>query len=106
MQWRRTEANNHRDGQYVMNVHGRWSDAAKDDACIGWARGLWQAAVPFSTGSVYVNFLTEEGEARVREAYPGATWERLAAIKAQYDPTNLFHLNQNIPPAMDTHIQS
>ena len=48
---------------------------------------------------VYVNFLGDEGEARVREAYPGATWDRLAAIKRHYDPTNLFHLNQNIPPS-------
>ena len=46
----------------------------------------------------YVNFLGDEGEARIRQAYPGPTWERLAAIKARYDPTNLFHLNQNIPP--------
>ena len=47
----------------------------------------------------YVGFLRDEGEARVRAAYPGATWERLAAIKADYDPDNLFRLNQNIPPA-------
>jgi hypothetical protein len=48
---------------------------------------------------VYVNFLGDEGEGRVREAYPGSTWDRLAAIKHRYDPTNLFRLNQNIPPA-------
>ena len=48
---------------------------------------------------VYVNFLGEEGEARVREAYPGPSWDRLAAVKAEYDPTNLFRLNQNIPAA-------
>jgi FAD/FMN-containing dehydrogenase len=47
----------------------------------------------------YVNFLADEGEARIRDAYPGSTWERLAAVKARYDPTNLFHLNQNVPPA-------
>jgi FAD/FMN-containing dehydrogenase len=47
---------------------------------------------------VYVNFLGDEGEARVRQAYPPATWDRLAAVKARYDPTNLFRLNQNIPP--------
>ncbi len=47
----------------------------------------------------YVNFVADEGEARIRDAYPGATWDRLTAIKARYDPTNLFHLNQNIPPA-------
>jgi FAD/FMN-containing dehydrogenase len=46
----------------------------------------------------YVNFLNDEGEARVRAAYPGATWDRLAEIKTRYDPTNLFRLNQNIPP--------
>ncbi len=49
----------------------------------------------------YVGFLGDEGEARVRASYPGATWERLAAIKAHYDPTNLFRLNQNIPPAIE-----
>jgi FAD/FMN-containing dehydrogenase len=47
-----------------------------------------------------VNFLGDEGDARIRDAYPGATWKRLAAIKARYDPTNLFRLNQNIPPAI------
>jgi len=46
-----------------------------------------------------VNFLGDEGERRVREAYPPATYARLAALKKRYDPTNLFHLNQNIPPA-------
>jgi FAD/FMN-containing dehydrogenase len=47
-----------------------------------------------------VSFLGDEGLARVRDAYPGSTWERLAAIKAHYDPTNLFRLNQNIRPAI------
>jgi Berberine and berberine like len=47
----------------------------------------------------YVNFLNDEGEERIRAAYPGGIYERLAAIKARYDPTNLFRLNQNIPPA-------
>jgi len=47
----------------------------------------------------YVNFVGDEGAARVREAYPGWTWQRLAAIKRDYDPENLFRLNQNIPPA-------
>jgi FAD/FMN-containing dehydrogenase len=45
-----------------------------------------------------VNFLTDEGSERIRAAYPGPTWDRLAAIKRRYDPTNLFRLNQNIPP--------
>ena len=47
----------------------------------------------------YVNFVGDEGEEGVRAAYPGKTWDRLATLKARYDPTNLFRLNQNIPPA-------
>lgn len=47
----------------------------------------------------YVGFLLDEGEARIRAAYPGRTWDRLASVKARYDPTNLFRLNQNVPPA-------
>jgi FAD/FMN-containing dehydrogenase len=46
-----------------------------------------------------VNFLAEEGEARVREAYPRATWDRLAEVKRRYDPTNFFRLNQNVDPS-------
>jgi FAD/FMN-containing dehydrogenase len=56
------------------------------------------AALNQGDSGAYVNFLGDEGEERVRAAYPGATWERLAAIKARYDPTNLFRLNHNIPP--------
>jgi FAD/FMN-containing dehydrogenase len=52
-------------------------------------------------GAAYVGFLGDEGEARVRAAYPGATWDRLAAVKARYDRDNLFRLNQNVPPAME-----
>jgi hypothetical protein len=52
-----------------------------------------------SDEGAYVNFLGNEGEARIRAAYPGGTWDRLRSIKARYDPTNLFHFNQNIPPA-------
>jgi FAD/FMN-containing dehydrogenase len=89
----------HRDAQFVMNVHGRWSDVAKDKACIGWARGLFEAAAPFSTGAVYVNFMTQdEQETRVRAAY-GANYDRLALLKKKYDPSNLFRMNQNIKPS-------
>jgi FAD/FMN-containing dehydrogenase len=56
------------------------------------------AALQDGTARAYVNFLGEEGQARVHQAYPGPTWDRLAAVKARYDPTNLFHRNQNIPP--------
>jgi FAD/FMN-containing dehydrogenase len=92
-------AYNHRDGKYVMNVHGRWADPAKDEACIAWARSLWKAAAPFATGSVYVNFLTQDEGNRVRDAY-GENYERLVAVKNKYDPTNLFGINQNISPTV------
>jgi len=59
------------------------------------------AALRQGEPGVYVNFLGEEGDVRIREAYPGSTWERLATIKGHYDPTNLFRLNQNIPPATE-----
>jgi FAD/FMN-containing dehydrogenase len=96
---RTATAYNHRDGQYVMNVHGRWADPDKDEACIGWARSLWQAAAPFATGSVYVNFLTQEEGNRVRDAY-GENYERLVALKNKYDPKNVFGVNQNIRPTL------
>jgi FAD/FMN-containing dehydrogenase len=90
-------AYSHRDGEFVMNVHGRWGDPANDSKCIGWARELFKAAAPFATGSAYVNFLTEEESDRVRSAY-GKNYERLVTIKKKYDPDNLFRTNQNISP--------
>ncbi len=88
----------HRDAEFVLNVHGRWTDPGKDSACIGWARELFTAAGPFATGGAYVNFLTEEEGDRVRAAY-GTNYRRLAEIKKKYDPTNFFRRNQNILPA-------
>ena len=88
----------HRDAEFVMNVHGRWSDPGKDEACIRWARDLFRAAAPFATGSVYVNFMTQEEGDRVRAAY-GANYDRLTELKGRYDPRNLFRMNQNILPA-------
>jgi hypothetical protein len=57
------------------------------------------AALQQGDRGAYVNFLGDEGAARVQDAYPGATWERLRAVKRRYDPTNLFHNNPNILPA-------
>jgi FAD/FMN-containing dehydrogenase len=79
----------------VAAVYERAEEAAQHEA---WVTKFWSALRQPGAGA-YVNFLGNEGEARVREAYPGPTWDRLAAIKARYDPTNLFRLNQNIPPA-------
>ena len=88
----------HRNAQFVVNVHGRWEDPAKDEQCIAWARELFRAAEPFATGGVYVNFLTQEEGDRVRAAY-GPNYGRLVELKNRYDPTNLFRTNQNIRPA-------
>ena len=87
-----------RDARFVMNVHGRWETAAEDARGIGWARDFFKAATPFSTGGVYVNFMTADEGDRVRAAY-GANYARLAKVKRQYDPGNLFSVNQNIKPA-------
>ena len=90
----------HRGRRIMMNVAAMYGHPDEVAVHEDWAMGLAAALCP-GEGGVYVNFLGDEGEARVRGAYPGATWDRLAAIKARYDPTNLFHLNQNIPPAVD-----
>jgi len=88
----------HRDRRYFVSVINVWLDAAEDEATHrAWTESLWQAIRHEGSG-VYVNFLEREGEERVREAYPGPTYERLAAIKRRYDPANLFRLNQNVPP--------
>jgi FAD/FMN-containing dehydrogenase len=97
-------AYSHRDSEFAVNIHGRWADSAKDEACIAWARGLHNALQQFSTGSVYVNFMTEEETDRVRAAY-GPHYERLVQLKDKYDPTNLFRLNQNIRPSNDQQVQ-
>ena len=62
-----------------------------------WARENWQRALPYSTGGAYVNYMSEGED--VHSAYGDARFQRLGAIKAQYDPANLFRFNQNIPPA-------
>jgi FAD/FMN-containing dehydrogenase len=86
-----------RDAKFVMNVHGRWDEAADDQKCIAWAREFFKASAPFASAGAYVNFMTEEEGDRVAQAY-GANFQRLVQIKKRYDPLNVFHLNQNIKP--------
>ncbi len=87
----------HRDAKFVLNVHGRWDDAAHDEIGIAWAREFFQASAPYASAGAYVNFMTEEEGGRVAAAY-GANYDRLIQIKKRYDPKNIFHLNQNIKP--------
>ncbi|HEY9504460.1 MAG TPA: FAD-binding oxidoreductase [Gemmatimonadales bacterium] len=91
-----------RDARSVVNIAASWERPADDAANIAWAREAWGDLRRFSTGGTYVNFLTEEeGTDRIHAAY-GPNYERLAAVKARWDPTNLFRYNKNIPPTPDT----
>jgi FAD/FMN-containing dehydrogenase len=83
---------------HAVNIDAVWSEPAQASACMAWTRSLWEAIRPYSTGRVYVNFLGEEGQDRVRAAYGDLKYERLRALKRRYDPTNVFRLNQNIRP--------
>ena len=89
-----------RDTVFLVTAEASWTDPAQNGEAISWAREVWDAMERFSTGSVYLNFpgLGEEQEALARAGY-GANYERLTALKAQYDRENLFRMNINIPPA-------
>lgn len=87
-----------RDARYVFNVSGAWDGPENDDACITWARSAWTDLKRFSTGGTYINFQTaDEGPERLAAAFrTGVT--RLAAVKARWDPENIFRTNRNIVP--------
>jgi FAD/FMN-containing dehydrogenase len=87
----------HRASRLMVNVTAVYQRPEQAEEHQAWVDHL-AAALRDGDARAYVNFLGDEGQARVHEAYPGATWERLAAVKGRYDPTNLFHHNQNIPP--------
>jgi hypothetical protein len=86
-----------RQAGHTFNINATTATAEGFDEERDWSRGLWSALAPYHT-SVYVNFLMEEGEERVRQAYGPAKYDRLKALKTKYDPGNLFRLNQNIRP--------
>ncbi|MGV7223487.1 MAG: FAD-binding oxidoreductase [Nitrospinales bacterium] len=88
-----------RDARYVVNLASSWDKVDDDKINIEWAREAWTDMKPFSTGGTYVNFLTEdEGPERI-EAALGNSLERLAEVKAKWDPENMFRTNRNIKPA-------
>jgi FAD/FMN-containing dehydrogenase len=92
-------AYSHRDARFVMNFHGRWESPNDDERCIAWAREFFNVMTPHGTGGVYVNFMTQDETARVPAAF-GRSHARLVEVKSKYDPTNFFHLNQNIKPSV------
>jgi FAD/FMN-containing dehydrogenase len=88
----------HRDAPVMATIMTLYEDQSNEAAHVAWTVGLHEKLAPNSVG-VYSNFLEAEGDERIRAAYPAGTYERLADVKRLYDPSNLFHLNQNIRPA-------
>jgi FAD/FMN-containing dehydrogenase len=88
----------HRDKPFMLTIIAAWMDPAESIRHRAEAERFWRAVQAYAAG-VYVNFLGEEGEERIRDAYGPETYARLAELKQRYDPQNLFRLNQNIPPA-------
>jgi FAD/FMN-containing dehydrogenase len=89
-----------RSSEWMLSIDSSWENAADDETNIAYTRAFWDAAAPFSDGKTYFNFpgLFEEGDSAVRASY-GANHDRLARIKAAYDPENVFRPGQNIRPA-------
>jgi FAD/FMN-containing dehydrogenase len=83
---------------HAMTIDAVWREPSASGASIAWVQNFWEAVRPHSTGRVYVNFLGQEGQDRVRAAYGAAKYERLRTLKRKYDPTNFFRMNQNIVP--------
>lgn len=90
----------HRTSKIMVNTAALYGPPAEGPVHEEWVSNF-AAALKQGDNGVYVNFLSNEGESHVRAAYPGRTWGRLRAIKGQYDPTNLFRSNHNIPPAQE-----
>lgn len=87
----------HRRRRILVNLAALYERAEEAPAHEAWV-SRFARTLHHGDAAVYVNFLGQEGDARVRDAYPGSTWDRLVAVKARYDPSNLFRLNQNVPP--------
>jgi FAD/FMN-containing dehydrogenase len=87
----------YRDAKWAEVIVGVTEDPTEDEAITAWARETWDVLRPHAAAGGYVNFMMDEGSDRIRATYKG-NYERLARVKAQYDPDNLFRVNQNIPP--------
>jgi len=88
----------HRRHSYNFMVWSNWESPSDSEENIQWTRDCWSAMKPFLISSTYGNYASDEGEAIAREAY-GCNYDRLAALKKKYDPTNFFRMNHNIKPA-------
>jgi hypothetical protein len=95
-----------RSAPFIMNLLASWAEFSADDVHIGWIQRLFNTLRPAMKPGVYVNFMSGDEQDRVPEAY-SERWERMVAVKTQYDPHNFFRLNQNVPPrTLATHKSS
>ena len=85
--------------RWITHPFATWEHANDSDANIAWAREFRQGIAPYATGGIYLNFIGDEGQQRVRAAFGKEKYDRLAEIKAEWDPSNTFRGNQNIIPA-------
>ena len=93
-------AYSNRSAAHNINIVAAWElGEPEPERHVEWVRGFWSAMHPHATG-VYVNFMSDEPQERVRAAYGPRKYERLVALKNKYDPTNLFRMNQNIRPTV------
>jgi FAD/FMN-containing dehydrogenase len=90
-----------REAPFILNLLANWTEPSQDAAHVYWIRSVFEKLRPAMTPGVYTNFMSGDEQERVREAYQ-ERWERLVAVKTQYDPQNVFRRNQNIPPRADT----
>jgi hypothetical protein len=88
----------YRDVNFSPVIAGMWEDPADNEKNIAWVRAYHEALEPYSSEGGYINFMDGDDQGRIRANYRG-NYERLGAVKAEYDPANLFRLNQNIKPA-------
>jgi len=88
-----------RDAAFVVHPFALWEDPAEDERVISWARAYRADLWPWATGGVYLNFVGDEGDTRVRAGFGAANHARLARVKAEWDPENVFRGNQNVRPA-------
>lgn len=96
----RDTAFGHRRARHTFLVVRAWEDPAQSEENVEWGRRAYRVGETFLGEGVYVNYLGDEGDARIRAAY-GPNYERLVAVKTKYDPTNFFRMNQNVRPAPD-----
>lgn len=88
----------YRDAPWAVHPFGIWEDPADDERCVAWVRKVREDVRPWSTGAVYLNFIGDEGTDRVTAGLGEDNLRRLAAVKAEYDPDNVFRFNHNIAP--------